>query len=45
MAIASSARMSEVTRILDPVQQDDSKAAEELLPLVLGLVERTATRA
>ena len=26
--------MSEVTRILDAIQQGDSKAADELLPLV-----------
>lgn len=34
--------MSEVTRILDRVQQGDPKAAEELLPLIYGELRRLA---
>jgi hypothetical protein len=36
------ARVSEVTHILDRVQQGDSKAAEELLPLVYAELRRLA---
>ncbi len=34
--------MNEVTRILDAIQHGDSKAAEELLPLVYGELRRLA---
>ena len=36
--------MSDVTQILDRVQQDDPKAAEELLPLVYEELRRLATQ-
>ncbi len=35
-------RVSEVTRILDSIAQGDSKAAEELLPLVYNELRRLA---
>jgi ECF sigma factor len=44
VAIASSARMSDVTRILDRAQQGDPKAAEELLPLVYDELRKLAAR-
>ncbi len=40
---ASLRRVSDVTRILDRVQQGDPKAAEELLPLVYEELRRLAT--
>jgi hypothetical protein len=36
-------RVSEVTRILDSIHQGDSKAAEELLPLVYDELRKLAT--
>ena len=35
-------RVSEVTRILDSIHQGDSKAAEELLPLVYDELRKLA---
>ncbi len=36
--------MSEVTRILDQIQQGDSRAAEQLLPLVYGELRKLAAQ-
>jgi len=38
----SAANMSEVTHILEAIQQGDAKAAEELLPLVYGELRKLA---
>jgi hypothetical protein len=37
------ARVSQVTLILDAIQQGDSKAADELLPLIYEELRRLAT--
>ena len=42
MAITQSARVSDVTRILDRAQQDDSAAADPLLPLVYDELRKLA---
>src|SRR5206468_2351644 len=44
-AIESRASMSEVTRILEAIRQGDSKAGEELLPLVYDELRKLAAQA